>query len=82
VEPSALGNFATFLIKITHFYANFGQNSYFEAITHQLKAFKISLYVLNRINDKMKYKFCSVRINVTKYDVTFFTKGDFYHPRD
>jgi len=24
----------------------------------------------------MKYKFCSIRINVTKYDVTFVTKGD------
>jgi len=23
----------------------------------------------------MKYKFCSIRINVTKYDVTFATKG-------
>jgi len=23
----------------------------------------------------MKYKFCSFRINVTKYDVTFATKG-------
>jgi len=25
----------------------------------------------------MKYKFCSIRINVTKYDVTFTTKGEF-----
>jgi len=41
------------------------------AITHQLKAFKISLNVLNRIN---KVKFCSIRINVTKFDVTFATK--------
>jgi len=24
----------------------------------------------------MKYKFCIIRINVTKYDVTFSTKGD------
>jgi len=23
----------------------------------------------------MKYKFCSIHINVTKYDVTFATKG-------
>jgi len=23
----------------------------------------------------MKYKFCSIRINVTKYDFTFSTKG-------
>jgi len=26
-------------LKVTHFYEYFGQNSYFEAITHQLKAF-------------------------------------------
>jgi len=25
----------------------------------------------------MKYKFCAIRINVTKYDVTFVTKGGF-----
>jgi len=25
----------------------------------------------------MKYKFCSIRINVTKGDVTFATKGGF-----
>jgi len=25
----------------------------------------------------MKYKFCSIRINVIKYDVTFATKGRF-----
>jgi len=25
----------------------------------------------------MKYKFCSIRINVTKYDVTFATKGGY-----
>jgi len=23
----------------------------------------------------MKHKFCSIRINVTKYDITFATKG-------
>jgi len=23
----------------------------------------------------MKYKFCSIRVNATKYDVTFATKG-------
>jgi len=34
----ALGDFYTFSIKITHFYAYFGQNSYFKAIIHQLKA--------------------------------------------
>jgi len=44
----ALGNFS---IKITHFYAYFGQNNYFNAKTHQLKAFKSSLIVLNRINE-------------------------------
>jgi len=40
---SALGDFCHFLIKITLFYAYFSQNSYFKAITHQFKAFKISL---------------------------------------
>jgi len=35
--PSA-GQFCNFLIKITHFYAFFGQNSYLKIITHQLKA--------------------------------------------
>jgi len=25
----------------------------------------------------MKYKFCSIRTNVTKYDVTFAIKGEF-----
>jgi len=25
----------------------------------------------------MKYKFCSIHINVTKYDTTFAIKGDF-----
>jgi len=41
-KPLALGDFS---IQITHFYAYFGQNNYFKAITHQLKAFKISLSV-------------------------------------
>jgi len=36
----ALGDFCNFSIKITHFYAYFGQNSYFKATTHQLKAFE------------------------------------------
>jgi len=31
-----------FLNKNNVFYAYFGKNSYFKAITHQLKAFKIS----------------------------------------
>jgi len=39
----ALGHF---LIKIMYFYAYFGQNRYFKAITHQFKAFKINLKVL------------------------------------
>jgi len=56
-----------------HFYAYFGQNSYSEAITHQLKAIKIRLNVLNRIND-VQVLYYSHRINVTKYDVTFATK--------
>jgi len=38
-KSPALGDFCNFLIKTTHFYAYFGQNSYFKAITHQLKAF-------------------------------------------
>jgi len=46
-----LGNFCNFSIMITQFYAYFGQNSCFKAIIHQLKAFKISLNVLNRINE-------------------------------
>jgi len=51
MEASA-GRFLQFLNKKkTHFYAYFGQNSYFKAITHQLKALKISLDVLNRVND-------------------------------
>jgi len=36
----ALGDFCNFSIKITHFYAYFGQNGYFKAIIHQLKAFE------------------------------------------
>jgi len=50
VWGGALGYFCYFSVKITHFYTHFGQNSYFKAITHQIKAFKISLNVLNRIN--------------------------------
>jgi len=34
-----------------YFYAYFGQISYFKAITHQLKALKISLNLLNTINE-------------------------------
>jgi len=39
-KPPASGDICNFSIKITHCYAYFGQNSYFKAITHQLKAFK------------------------------------------
>jgi len=35
-EPPALGEFSKFSIKITPFYAYYGQNSYFKAITYQL----------------------------------------------
>jgi len=51
--------------------------SYFKAITYELKAFKISLNVINRIIKVpySAYTFCSIRINVTKYDVTFATMG-------
>jgi len=50
----ALGNFS---IKITHFYAYFDQKSYFKEITRQLKAFKISLNVINRINEVQALKY-------------------------
>jgi len=72
VELLARAIFCDFSIKIMHFYAYFGQNSYFKAITHKLKAFKISLNVLNRIN---KVLFCSIRVNVSKFDVTFPQRG-------
>jgi len=50
---AALGNFCNFSIKKKKnvFKAYFGQKRYFKAITHQLKAFKISLNVLSRINE-------------------------------
>jgi len=67
------GDFSNFS-KNNTFYAYFGKSSC-KTITHQLKVFKISLNVLNGIN-KVLYKFCNIRINVTKYDVTFATKGD------
>jgi len=40
-----------FSIKIKPFYAYFSPNSYFKEISHQLKAFKICLNVLNGINE-------------------------------
>jgi len=44
-----------FSIKITHFYAYFGPNSHFKAISYQLKAFKTSLLnILNRINNEVQ----------------------------
>jgi len=49
--PPSLGDFCNYSIKITHFYTYFGQNSYFKAITRQLKGLKISLNALNRINE-------------------------------
>jgi len=49
--PSRWAIFAIFSIKITHFNAYFGHNSYFKAIIHQIKGFKISQNVLNRINE-------------------------------
>jgi len=39
-EHPELGDFCNFSIKITHFYAYFCQDSYFKAITHQLKRLK------------------------------------------
>jgi len=50
-EPPALGDFCNFSRKRMHFYAYFGQNDDFKAITHQLKAFESNLNVLNRINE-------------------------------
>jgi len=49
--PQALGDFCNSSIKIRHFYANFGQNSYFKAIIDQIKGFKISPNVQNTINE-------------------------------
>jgi len=43
-------------------------------IPHQLKAFKISQNLIDWINE---VQVCSIRINVSKYDVTFATKGGF-----
>jgi len=40
--------FLQFFEKDNAFYAYFGQNSYFKATTHQLKAFEISQNVLNK----------------------------------
>jgi len=61
---------------ITHIYSYFGRNSSFKAITHQLKAFKISLNVPNWINEVQDLY---VRINVTKYNVTFTTKREVFN---
>jgi len=36
----ALCNFCNFSTKLTHYYAHFGQNSYFKATTQQLNAFE------------------------------------------
>jgi len=68
-DPSA-GRFLQFFHKNNTFLYIFRANSYFKAI--KLKAFKISLNVLNRINEA---QVCSIRINVTKYDITFPQKG-------
>jgi len=45
------GRFLQFKKKMAHFYTYFGLNSYFKAMFHQAKGFKISLNVLNRINE-------------------------------
>jgi len=47
--PPALGGFCNFSIKI--FMHSSAKINCFEAITHKLKAFKISLNVLNRTNE-------------------------------
>jgi len=47
-KAPVLGDFCNFSIKITYFNAYFCQNRYY-TITHQLKAFKISLNLLNKI---------------------------------
>jgi len=41
VSVRVSGDFCNFSIKIKHFYACFGKNSYFKAITQQLKAFEL-----------------------------------------
>jgi len=51
-KSPALGDFCNFPIKITLFYAYFGQITYFKVVSHQFKSFKISLNVLNRINEE------------------------------
>jgi len=40
VPPPALGDFCSFSTKLTRFNTHFGQNSFFKAISYQLKAFK------------------------------------------
>jgi len=42
LSPQLWAIFAIFK-KLMHFYAYFGQNSYFKAIIHQLKVLKVSL---------------------------------------
>jgi len=74
VGAHSAGRFLQFFYKNN---AYFGQNSYFKAKLRQLKAFKINLNVLNRIINEVAYTFCSIRINGTKYDVTFATKTRF-----
>jgi len=65
-EPPALGEFCNFSINITHF-MHISAKLVNLKNTLQLKAFKISLNVLNRID-------------VTKYDVTFSTRGKGVNP--
>jgi len=48
-ESLALGDFCNFSIKMTDFMHISAKNSYFKAITHQLKVFKINLNVLNKL---------------------------------
>jgi len=71
-ETPVAGRFLLFFNKNNAFLCIFRPNSYFKAITHQLKWFKISPNVLNRIN---KVQVLCIRINVTN-DVTFATNGE------
>jgi len=71
-SPPALGDFCNFLIKITYFLYTFRQNSYFKAVTHQLKAFEKQSKRINRIHEA---QVLNIRINVTNYEITFATKG-------
>jgi len=49
VWGGGLESFCNFSTKITHFYAYFGQNSYFKAMIPQLKAFEKQYNGINEL---------------------------------